>query len=273
MTLSDQVAIVTGGGRGIGREIALALARAGARVAVLARSRGELEETAALADPGCPPLLVVPADMTDATAVHGAVARVHDRFGPATLLVNNAAVYTPGEPPLWEADLDSWWGDFETNVRGPLTCLRAVLPAMVAEGRGRVITVSSDSGVLPYPLSSYSFGKSALVRLTETLGISLDKAGSGVRTFAISPGAVRTRLTEPFAVKFPDMRWTPAEYSGRLVVDLASGRYDELHGRYLSVNDDLDRLLDRLKEIRDEELLVQRMRAYGPDGVVTTNWE
>lgn len=273
MNLTDQVAIVTGGGRGIGRQIALSLAAAGARVAILARSREELAHTARLAGEHAARVLVTPADMTDAASVRQVVAQVTDHFGPVSLLVNNAAVYTPGEPPLWEADLDAWWHDMEVNVRGPLICIRAVLPAMVAEGRGRIITLSSDSGVLPYPLSSYSFGKSALVRLTETLGVSLERAGSGVRTFAVSPGAVRTRLTETFAAKFPDMEWTPAEYSGRLVTALASGRYDALHGRYVSVNDDLDLLMARLDEVHKEELLVQRMRAYDADGVITTDWE
>ncbi|MEV7618204.1 SDR family oxidoreductase [Streptomyces sp. NPDC089799] len=273
MTLSNEVAVVTGGGRGIGRAIALALAAEGAKVAVLARSRDELEETAALAGDAAPRVLAVPADVTDEAAVADAVARVHDRFGPTTLLVNNAAVYTPDEPPLWEADLGAWWRDVESNVRGPLVCIRAFLPTMVAEGRGRIVTLGSDSGVLPYPLTSYSFGKSALVRLTETLGVSLDRAGSPVRTFAISPGAVNTRLTATFAAKFPDMDWTPAEHSGRLVTALASGRYDALHGRYLSVDHDLDVLLERLEEVRKEELLVQRMRVYGRDGAITTDWE
>ncbi|MFF4324388.1 SDR family oxidoreductase [Streptomyces sp. NPDC001568] len=273
MDLSKQVAIVTGGGRGIGRQIALSLADHGARVAVVARTRDELEATAELAGINRSNVLVAPADMTEEASVAEVVAQVNAHFGPVSLLVNNAATYTAGEPPFWEADLDAWWRTVDINVRGPLICMRAVLPTMVAEGRGRIITVSSDSGVLPFPVTSYSFGKSALVRLTETLGISLDSAATGVRTFAISPGTVQTRLTESFAAKYPDMEWTPAEDSGRLVAALASGRYDALHGRYLSVEDDLDWLLDRLDEVQNEELLVTRMRAYGPGGAIVTNWE
>ncbi|MBK3583663.1 MULTISPECIES: SDR family NAD(P)-dependent oxidoreductase [Streptomyces] len=268
MDSSDQVALVTGGGRGIGQQIALALARSGARVAVLARSRDELEATAALAALGgdrVPPVLVVPGDMTDQDAVGRAVARVTDELGPVSLLVNNAAAFTAAEPPFWEADLDTWWHSVEVNVRGTLVCTRAVLPSMVAEGRGRIITVSSDAGMLPYPLSSYSFGKNAQIRLTETLDASLKAAGRPVRTFAISPGTVRTRLTESFVDQHPDMVWTPAEHSGRLVLDLASGRYDALHGRYLSVTDDLDRMLARLAEVERDELFVQRMRRWDTD--------
>ncbi|MEU6057087.1 SDR family oxidoreductase [Streptomyces sp. NPDC047097] len=273
MDQSSQVALVTGAGRGIGRQIALSLASAGCRVAVMARSRDELEHTARLAGDDRSRILVVPGDMTDETSVGAVVREVHDRFGPVSLLVNNAAVYTVGEAPFWEARLDSWWEPFDTNLRGPVVCTRAVLPAMVAERGGRVITVSSDSGVLPYPLSSYSFAKNALVRFTETLDIALAAADTGVRAFAISPGAVHTRLTESFADKYPDMEWTPVELSGRLVTDLASGRYDALHGRYLSVRDDLDRLLERIEDIEREELLVQRMRAYDATGAVVTDWE
>ncbi len=124
--LTGHVALVTGGGRGIGRQIALALAGAGARVAVMARSGPELRETAARAgdDGSASRVLAVPGDMTDAPAVDRVVAEVAERLGPVSLLVNNAATFTPGEPPLWEADLDTWWRTFEVNVRGPLVCTR-----------------------------------------------------------------------------------------------------------------------------------------------------
>ncbi|MGW7081741.1 SDR family NAD(P)-dependent oxidoreductase [Streptomyces sp. NPDC054866] len=273
MDLSNQVALVTGAGRGIGRQIALTLAGAGARVALMSRSRDELEETAALAGGDRDRVLVTPGDMTDESAVRGVVDQLNDHWGPVNLLVNNAAVFTAGQPPLWEAGLDEWWSTFATNVRGPLTCIRAVLPTMIAEKAGRIVTVGSDAGALPHPLTSYSFSKAALVRLSETLDISLAEADTGVRTFVISPGVVRTRLTTSFAAAYPDMEFTPVEHSGALVAALASGTYDALHGRYLSVRDDLDQLLDRLDEVERDELLVQRMRAYADDGTVTTDWE
>lgn len=278
--LSDQVALVTGGGRGIGRQIALALARAGARVTVVARSAEQLRQTAALAAADADGrggrggrVHVAPGDMTDEAAVRRIVAETAELLGPVSLLVNNAAVFTPGEPPLWEADLDAWWRTFEVNVRGPLVCCRAALPAMVAHGGGRVITVSSDSGVLPFPLSSYSFSKNALVRLTEALDLRLAQANEPVRAFAVSPGTVRTALTESFAARYPDMAWTPAEDSGRLVVALASGRYDALRGRYLSVTDELDELLARMPEVSRHGLLVQRLRRFDAEGDIVSEWE
>jgi NAD(P)-dependent dehydrogenase (short-subunit alcohol dehydrogenase family) len=257
MDLSGQVAVVTGGGRGIGRQIALSLAEAGARVAVVSRSRGELEATARHA--GGSRVLVTPGDMTSQVTMDRIVADVSDHFGPVSLLVNNAAVFTPGEPPLWEADLDEWWHTFEVNVRGPIVCTRAALPAMIAEGRGRVITVGSDSGVLPSPLSSYSLSKNALVRFTESLATALTASGHPIRAFTMAPGTVRTALTESFAARYPDMDWTPVELSGRLAVSLTSGRYDALHGRYLTVSDDLELLLSKVDDIERRGLYVQRL--------------
>ncbi len=142
----------------------------------------------------------------------------------------------------------------------------AVLPMMLRNGGGRVVTVSSDSGVLPFPLSSYSFSKNALVRFTEALDLRLSRAGEPVAAFALSPGTVRTALTESFAARHPGMEWTPAEESGRLAVALASGRYDALRGRYLSVSDDLDALLDRFPEVARHGLFVQRLRRFDADG-------
>jgi 3-oxoacyl-[acyl-carrier protein] reductase len=266
MDLSGQVAVVTGGGRGIGRQIALSLVEAGARVAVVSRNRTELEATALLAGGDPAEVLVAPGDMTCEATMDHIVAEVGDHFGPVSLLVNNAAVFTPGEPPLWAADLDGWWRTFEVNVRGPVVCTRAVLPTMIAQGRGRVITVGSDSGVLPSPLSSYSFSKNALVRFTESLAAALTASGHPILAFTMAPGTVRTVLTESFAAKFPGMDWTPVELSGRLAANLASGRYDALHGRYVTVFDDLDLLLSKIDDIDQHELYVQRMRRLHDTG-------
>ncbi|WP_228993431.1 SDR family NAD(P)-dependent oxidoreductase [Streptomyces sp. DH8] len=269
MDLSNQTALVTGGGRGIGREIAVALASAGARVTVIARDRAQLAETAALADPGGARVHTAVADVTDEQAVGRAVAEAHRRFGPATLLVNNAGGYAPDEPPLWEADLGKWWRTVEVNLFGTLVCSRAVLPAMLAAGRGRIISVGSDGGVIPMPLNSYSLSKNAVVRLTEALSIALAEQGGGtVRTFAVNPGLVRTAMTEQFVDRYPDTSWTPVELSGRLVVKLASGAYDALAGRYLAAEDDLDLLMERIEDVEREELYVQRLRRFAPDGSI-----
>ena len=89
--------------------------------------------------------LAVPADVTDRAATERLVAEVADRLGPVDLLVNNAGANTVFGP-LWEVDPDAWRRDFDTNLFGPMLCARAVLPGMVARGRGRIVNVASAAG-------------------------------------------------------------------------------------------------------------------------------
>jgi NAD(P)-dependent dehydrogenase (short-subunit alcohol dehydrogenase family) len=124
------VALVTGAGRGIGRTIALALAEAGVAVVALARSAHEVTETTALIDGIGGRAIGVIADVTDRSDVERAVQEALAILGPIDLLVNNAGVVGPSTP-LWETDPDEWWRALEINLRGPLLCARAVLPAMI----------------------------------------------------------------------------------------------------------------------------------------------
>ena len=133
--LDGQVALVTGGGRGIGRAIGEALAAAGARVALAARSGDELAEAVGAVEAAGGVARGWRLDVTDLGAVAGVVEEAEAALGPVTLLVNNAG--TAQEPgPLWEADPGDWWRDLEVHVRGAFNCCRAVLPGMV-ERRAR----------------------------------------------------------------------------------------------------------------------------------------
>jgi NAD(P)-dependent dehydrogenase (short-subunit alcohol dehydrogenase family) len=275
--LEGQVAVVTGAGRGIGRAVALALARAGAKIAALARTQSEIEETAALIKKsGFAQAFAV--DLTDTSGVLRAMVKIEAALGPVDVLVNNAGRLGP-IGPFVDSEPGEWWRVLDVNVRGPMLCTRAVLPGMMARGRGRIVNIAS--GVMPYPyLSAYVTSKTALVRFSEIL--AAETRARGVYVFAIAPGTTRTAMSEHSLTSEEGRRWipwfgriftekldVPMERPVQLVVDLASGRADALSGRLLTVFDDLDALLPRATEIEREGLYSLRVRRFDGDGMPT----
>jgi 3-oxoacyl-[acyl-carrier protein] reductase len=249
--LDGQVVLITGGGRGIGRGIAQELADAGARVAVSARTVAQVEEVAR--ETGG---LAVAADVSDRATVEALVAEVERELGPIDALVNNAGIVV-WEQHTWEVDPDDWWHVFEVNVLGAYLCTRAVLPGMLERGSGRIVNTGSGAGYLPGSSSTaYSASKAALYRFGDTLAVQL--ADTPVRVFTISPGLVRTEMTEVFGEDAP---WTPHELAPQLVRVLLSGRADALAGRYLHAeHDDIEDLIRRGDEIQNEDLNAIRLR-------------
>jgi 3-oxoacyl-[acyl-carrier protein] reductase len=250
--LAGQVALVTGGGRGIGRGIALELARAGARVAAAARTREQVEATAAEIGG-----MAIEADVSDKTAVERMVTGVEEELGPLDLLVANAGIALD-EKSAWESDPADWWHVFEVNMLGVYLCCRAVIPGMIARGGGRIVNVASGAAYLPGSTSTaYSASKAAVHRFSETLAGQLEP--HGIPVFSISPGLVRTDMTsESFG---DDAPWTPPELAPRLVRALASGRLDALAGRYLHAeHDDIDDVEQRASEIVAQDLNAIRLR-------------
>ena len=268
--LDGQVALVTGGGRGIGRAIGEALAAAGARVALAARSGDELAELVGAVEAGGGVARGWALDVTDLGAVTGVVGEVEAALGPVTLLVNNAG--TAQEPgPLWEVDPDGWWRDLEVHVRGAFNCCRAVLPGMVARRRGRVVNIGSLVGARDEPyVSAYACAKAAYFRLTGTLAAKT--AGHGVTVLCVSPGLVQTRMVEesqlgesgrrwrPQIAAIPPEEYTPAGRVADLLVRVAAGDADPLSGRFLHAEDDLDELLADAEQVIAEDLLTLRLR-------------
>jgi 3-oxoacyl-[acyl-carrier protein] reductase len=250
--LDGQIALVTGGGRGIGASIARELADAGARVAVAARSRDQVETVASEIDG-----LAVELDVTDRAGVQHAVEETERELGPIDLLCANAGIGS-GDDELWESDPAQWWRTFEVNVLGVYLCARAVLPGMLERGRGRIVITGSGAGYLPGASSTgYTASKAAANRLAETLANALED--TPVRVFLISPGLVRTEMTEGhFSDEAP---WTPPELAPRLVHVLASGRADALAGRYIHAeHDDIEDLINRADEVREQDLNAVRLR-------------
>lgn len=256
------VALVTGGGRGIGRGIALDLAANGWRVAITARSADQLAETARLAGNG---ILAIPGDVADRAAVDRIVAGTEATLGPIDLLVNNAGAGGPFGS-FWKTDPGEWWRCQEVNLRGPMLCCRAVLPGMVARRSGRIVNMASGAGVQPFAgMSAYVAGKTALVRFSEQLAVELQ--GLGVSVFPIRPGTVRTALVEEARHRIPviqklldEGRDVAPEVVARLVLALASGRADALSGRLFSFDDDIDAILAQAEKVRAQELYLLRLR-------------
>jgi NAD(P)-dependent dehydrogenase (short-subunit alcohol dehydrogenase family) len=242
------LALVTGASRGVGQELARALAADGVDVALAARS--DLSETARLVEGAGRRALSLALDVTDGPAVEAAVAQAERELGPLELVVNNAGT-DRAFGPLWETDPELWWSDVEIHLRGTYFVCRAALPSMLEHGAGRIVNVSSNAALRPSPYNSaYGAAKAAILNLTESLAASLE--GTGVSVFAISPGYVRTAMTERLLELQEERGWFPhlvdretldPALASRLVLELASGKADRLSGGYFHALDDLDERL------------------------------
>ena len=257
------VAIVTGGGRGVGRVIAGALVKQGHSVALVARTTGELEQTAAELGNA----IAVTADVTDPAQVETAVSKAESELGPIDLLVNNAGT-AQAIGPVWEVDPAEWWTDVESSLRSAFLCSRAVIPGMMERRSGRIVNVSSYIAARPTPyLSGYAAGKAAMVSFGEGLAVSL--RGHGVFVFTITPGRFRSALFDHLVESDAGRRWLPELRSGdyvdpenleRLVAFLAWGRGDGLTGRFLHALDDVEGLAGKAAEIAEQDLYAVRLR-------------
>jgi len=246
--LQGQVALVTGGGRGIGRNVALELAAAGMKVTVTGRTRDEVEAVAK--EIGGRALVGDVSKRED-------VERWFSEVGDIDLLVCNAGMSVSEHDAAWELDPSDWWHVFEVNVLGVYLCCRAAIPGMLECGRGRIVNVASGAAYLPGLTSTaYGASKAAVHRFSEALANQLEP--HGIPVFSISPGLVKTRMTGGFG---DDMPWTPPELAPRLVRALASGRLDSLAGRYLHAeHDDVHDLAARADEIVANDLNAIRLR-------------
>jgi 3-oxoacyl-[acyl-carrier protein] reductase len=240
------IALITGGGRGTGAAIAQALADDGWEIVVGARSRNEIESVAERVGGRA-----VELDVRDPESVASAVAEA----GDVELLVANAGVNQTAVP-TWEIPLDEWRNAFDVNIHGVHYCCRAVIPGMLARGKGRILIAGSGAAYMGgLTMTEYGASKAAACRYGDSLAVEL---ANRIPVFVFSPGLVRTAMTEPlFAADSP---WTPPENVARLVARLSSGAYDSLAGRYIHAeSDDLDDLLARADEVRAADLNAIRL--------------
>jgi NAD(P)-dependent dehydrogenase (short-subunit alcohol dehydrogenase family) len=273
---SNPIFLITGGGRGLGRAIALGAAQAGAQVAVTARSVSELTETVELIQQAGGRALALPADVTDHHAVVRTVAAAESQLGPIDVLINGAGSFRALGNAA-QVDPDEWWREVEINLRGPFLCSHAVLPGMMARRSGRIINIASAAGLQAIEtVSAYGVSKAALIRLTEAL--AAETRPCGIAILAINPGTIRTSMSD-YVLTAPQVRerapmvqqWfqqlfaeggdTPMEQAVTFVLAVASGRADALSGCYLSVEDDLEALVAQADAIQSEGRLKLRLRA------------
>lgn len=260
--LPGSIVLITGGGRGIGRLYAERLAAIGARVVLVSRSAKELDEVAdAIRSRGGTASWFV-VDVTDTIAVQHLVERIEDEVGAIDVLINNAGVRGP-VGNAWECDWDGWWRTIEVNLGGAVAFTHAVIPKMTARRKGRVVNIVSEAGVYRWPtVSAYSVSKAALIKFSENLASECRDLSLSV--FAYHPGFLPIGLAaEALAL---EASRTPAEarvaawcraqlelsdaaspdQSATQLVALLSGAYDSLSGRYITVHDDLDLLVERV---------------------------
>ena len=194
MGLQGRVALVTGGGRGIGREYCRALAEAGAAVAVADIDAASAEETAAAIAGSGVPTAALHVDVSDRESTLGLAAAVRERLGPVDILVNNAAIYhSMRMDPQLTVDIDYWRRVFAVNLDGALLMTQAVAPMMIEAGWGRVIMQASTAAYLGGG-GHYAVSKLALLGLTR--GFARELGRHGITVNAIAPGVVFTEATE-----------------------------------------------------------------------------
>lgn len=212
--LSGQVAVVTGASRGIGKAIAVELARAGANVVVAARSSetaasklpGTIEETAREVEAAGARALALALDVTDEAQVQAMAERTLDAFGRVDILVNNAGISFPA--PFSETPLKRWDLVVNVNLRGPVMCAQALLPQMLERGSGCIVNISSYLSQVMLPgMISYSVSKAGLEKLTEYMGVELRSKGIAVSALRIELNIA----TEGWMFRNPDVDYSSWE--------------------------------------------------------------
>jgi NAD(P)-dependent dehydrogenase (short-subunit alcohol dehydrogenase family) len=280
--LAGRGAIVTGASRGLGREIATSLLRAGASVLLVARDPSTLEQTRAelerVAGGGGPRVAAMAADVSEPEACAAVTERARVLLPDVGILVNNAGVYGPiGR--LEDVDWAAWVEAVRINLFGTALMCRAVIPLLRARGSGKIVNLSGGGATAPLPrFSAYAAGKCAVVRLTETLAEELREARIDVN--ALAPGALNTRLLDEVLAAGPaaagetsyrralrqrEEGGVPLARGAALAVFLASPASDGITGRLLSaVWDDWASLGGRAAELAGTDFYTLR-RVVPPD--------
>jgi short-subunit dehydrogenase len=230
-SLRGRVGVVTGASRGIGRVIADELAASGMSLLLIARGGAELRPVAdELVDRYGVRCLPAAIDVTDRAAIDRIMMHAEQQLGAIDLLVNNARTIESAAQPFWADDPDETWRVVATNLRGPLLMTHAVLGAMIARGRGHVVTVAGRARAATEigAYTGYLVAEHAASVLTRALAAQL--RGTGVIAVDVLPGLVRTDSTRSMPVRDDAIRWDSPEATARVVAEIARGRFDDRAG-------------------------------------------
>ena len=204
--LKGRVAVVTGGGSGLGRELALCCARRGMTVVLADVDEPGMAETARLVTEECAgsDCVAYPLDVSSADAVEAFAAAVWNRFGGIHLLFNNAGVAVNG--PVWEHTVADWEWVLGVNLRGVAWGIRAFVPRMIAQGEGHVVNTASAAGWVNAPGSAiYNASKASVVALTETLALDLRDVDADIGVTLLSPAFFPTPIAESERNRPPEL--------------------------------------------------------------------
>jgi NAD(P)-dependent dehydrogenase (short-subunit alcohol dehydrogenase family) len=244
-TLDGKVALVTGGGRGIGRAIALALAGAGAAVVVTGRDIGKLDAVRTEIATRGGSALALACDVADSGAVAVAFAQARSALGPIDILVNNAGI--TASVKFADTDDATWERIMRVNASGPFFCCRAAVPDMIARGGGRIINIASYAALSGIPYSSaYSASKHALLGLTRSLALEL--ARYNITANAICPGWVETDMVQSAVANIIAKTGRTEEAARASILELAG----------------------QPQMIAPEQVAAVALRLAGPEGTGTT---
>jgi 3-oxoacyl-[acyl-carrier protein] reductase len=250
----DKTVLITGAGRGIGKRLAMGFARQGARIALLARSKAELDLARLEIEQAGGVAMRIRVDVRDFEQIEAARDRVLVHFNSLDVLICAAGIQGP-IGPLASNNAKSWAETVETNLLGTMHACRAVLPHMMKQRHGKIVALSGGGAVGPRPnFSAYAASKAAVVRLVETL--ALEVCDHNIQVNAMSPGGSYTHMTDEILSAGERAGWKDNEEAMQvrltggvgpekqiaLALFLASERSNHINGKLIHVNDDWKRL-------------------------------
>lgn len=272
MILKDKVAVVTGGGRGLGKAIAVAFAKEGARLVLVSRTIEELNLAAKETGLAERDVLKVSCDISKEKDVERLVLAALAKFGAIDILVNNAGVIGP-IGPVNKINAKDWIGTINTNLIGTFLCTQAILPELIKNKRGKIINIAGSGEGPLANFSAYASSKSALLRFTEVLAEEVK--GDNIDVNAAAPGGIKTQMTAEIfkrakgsererAEKVLSSGGVSLEVCSELVVFLASSKSDGISGKIISaVHDNWREFSKTNTELKDASMYT--MRRIHPD--------